>query len=143
MDDEDKDKIDIKELIKTIEFNPAVNDEDIANFESESGLKLPKEYKDFMKLTNGGEGPIGDFSYVQFWSLEELINLNEEYKVEELFPDTFIFGSDGGDEAYAFDTNSKPMKIVQFPFISMPEEIEVIANTFDEFIEYLYYKKDE
>ena len=143
MDDEDKDKIDIKELIKTIEFNPAVNDEDIANFESESGLELPKEYKDFMKLTNGGEGPIGDFSYVQFWSLEELINLNEEYKVEELFPSNFIFGSDGGDTAYAFDTTSKPMKIVQFPFISMPDEIEELAKTFNEFIEYLYNWKDE
>ncbi|OBQ67168.1 SMI1/KNR4 family protein [Mesorhizobium loti] len=82
------------------------------------GVALPKDYTDFLKEHNGGEGFIGD-SYIVFFKAEELVQFNIEYEVEKYAPGILLFGSNGAGEGYGFDTDDAAMPIVQIPFIGM------------------------
>ena len=133
-----------QKLIKKLELRPPTTNDAINKLKKITNIKLPNEYKKFLKLTNGGEGFIGDNSYVMIWSIEELIELNELYEVSEYAPGLFVFGSNGGGEAYAFDTRSSSMNIVQVPFVGIDIDlIRQMATTFDEFIENLYQIEDD
>ena len=129
----------ILKFIEGLELRPPATTDIIDKFEKKSDIKLPYSYKEFLQLSNGGEGFIGDNSYVILWSIEELIEINESYEVNDYAPGIFLFGSDGGGEAYAFDIRSEAMNIVQVPFIGMDIDlVQQIALTFDKFIENLF-----
>ncbi|MER8621861.1 SMI1/KNR4 family protein, partial [Mesorhizobium sp. M1409] len=85
---------------------------------SRLGVALPKDYTNFLKEHNGGEGFIGD-SYIIFFKAEELVDFNREYEVEKYAPGILLFASNGGGEAYGFDTEDAAMPIVRIPFIGM------------------------
>lgn len=89
-------------------------------------------------MWNGGEGFIGPNAYVIFWKLEELMELNKAYQVAEYAPGLFIFGSDGGGEAYAFDVRTPAMPIVSVPFVGLDLSLaRAIAPTFSGFLDIL------
>ncbi len=133
----------IQNMIKKLRFRPAVSDQAIIDFEKSSRLNLPYAYKEFLKITNGGEGWIGNNSYVIFWMLEDLDKLNKSYATNEFAPGLLLFGSNGGGEAYAFDIRSESMNIVQVPFVGMDLTlVEILADTFDHFIEWLYHPEE-
>lgn len=128
----------LSQLINGLSLNPPTTEKTINEVEEELDIKFPCEYVDLMTITNGGEGKIGDTSYIAIWQIENIIQYNEGYAVEEFAPGLLIFGSDGGDTAYAFDTRDKSMHIVEVPFIGMDiEEIIYRGNNFIEFLEYL------
>ena len=79
-------------------------------------LKLPTDYKEFLQFSNGLEGETAD-SYLVLWSAQELVELNQAYNVKEFVSSIIIFGSDGAEDAFAFDTTN--MTIVKLPFIGM------------------------
>ncbi len=134
----------IKLMIKNLELRPPVLDSSINEFEKVSGISLPKEYKALLKITNGGEGFIGENSYVMLWALEELLKLNESYDVSRFSPGLLIFGSNGGGEAYCFDTRTEEMSIVQVPFVGMDLDLlQGVADTFENFIEKLYNAEED
>src|SRR5579871_2211090 len=82
---------------------------------------------------------IGPNAYVIFWSLGDLIEMNKSYQVEEYAPGFLIFGSDGGGEAFAFNTTISEMQIVSVPFVGMePSLARVMASCFDGFIETMF-----
>ncbi len=54
-------------------------------------------------FSNGIEGPIGKASYLSIWPINELIELNQEYAVDEFLPGIKYFGSDG--EIWHMDLN--------------------------------------
>lgn len=92
------------------------------------GVELPKDYADFLKEHNGGEGFIGE-SYIIFFKAEELVEFNREYEVEKYAPGILLFASNGGGEAYGFDTHEVEMPIVRIPFIFMERQsAETIAR---------------
>ncbi|WP_256753500.1 SMI1/KNR4 family protein [Mesorhizobium sp. Mes31] len=92
------------------------------------GVALPKDYTKFLKEHNGGEGFIGD-SYIIFFKAEELVDFNREYEVEKYAPGILLFASNGGGEAYGFDTHDVEMPIVRIPFIFMERQsAETIAR---------------
>ena len=91
---------------------------DVGRLSSGLGVVLPSEYLAFLRQHNGGEGFIGN-NYIILWKAEELADFNREYEVESYAPGIFLFGSNGGGEAYGFDTRSTAMPIVRTPFIGM------------------------
>ncbi|MBX4262452.1 SMI1/KNR4 family protein [Clostridium estertheticum] len=108
---------------------------------TEQGLNIefPLDYRLFIEEFNGAEGEIGPNSYVVFWSLIDIIELNEACGVNEFAPGLVLIGSDGGDAAYAFDNRDDSKAIVEVPFIGMElDEVKTCANTFLEFLEFLY-----
>src|SRR5262249_55673802 len=100
-------------------------------------FQLPDDYVQLLHQMNGGEGFIGSKEYLILWPIEELLKLNKEYEVAEYAPDLFLFGSNGGGEAYAFDKRSKH-SIVAVPFVGMDVSLtQMQAPSFKDFIERL------
>ena len=102
--------------------DPASPD-DIEELVLKSGLQLPKDYIDFLKLSNGGEGELPvDPYWFQIWSADEVLEHNEGYQVKEYLPGFFAFGSNGGGELLAFDTRKEgAWPVYMVPFIPMDE----------------------
>jgi hypothetical protein len=128
---------DMKGLLAKFNANPPATPSLIQQLESDTGLRLPEEYIDFLQQANGGEGFIGN-SYLILWLAEELLEMNKAYEVEEYDPGLFLFGSDGGGEAYAFDTRMDSKPIVSVPFVGMELQLaRFMASNFREFLEKL------
>ena len=94
----------------------------------------PADYLDALYFSNGGEGFIQQ-SYFRLYSIEELLSLNEAYQVKTFAPGLVIFGSNGGGEAFGFDTHQDPIGIVQIPFIPMDfQYANPLGKSFVEFL---------
>jgi cell wall assembly regulator SMI1 len=127
--------LDRPEMWLEFSANPPANRDAIDKFESDSHIKLPKDYKQFLERMNGGRGFVGD-AFLALWRVEELLQDNKEYEVDKWVPGFFIFGSDGGGEAFGFDLRSDAKEVVCIPFIGMEWENAVrIAPTFTKFLE--------
>lgn len=109
----------------------------VAAAENQLGKSLPSDFREFLLLTNGGEGMIGE-NYVMLWSADELSQYNKSYQVSDYAPGLLLFGSDGGGEAYAFDTRTSPSTVVMVPFVGMSlEDAKPVAPTFTAFLKKL------
>ena len=93
-------------------------------------IDFPDDYCNFICETNGGEGFIGKH-YLILWKAEDLECFNREYEVEKYARGLFLIGSNGGGEAFGFDTRSRPYQVVQVPFIGMDLKYAVpVADNF-------------
>ena len=101
----------------------------IKQIEETFKIKLPQDYIKYMEENNGYTGD----NYYDIWKLEDIIKRNADYKVQEFFPNLIYFGSNGGDEAYAFD-KSNNMSVVSIPFIGTEADKKIIADSFSNFI---------
>jgi hypothetical protein len=112
---------------------PATHSE-IAAAENHFNFSFPTDYKEFLLITNGLEGEVNN-EYLVLWSIKELIELNTAYHVKEFIENIIIFGSDGAEEAFAFDISDTNPSIVKLPFIGMgyiPNE--KLTDTFEGFL---------
>jgi hypothetical protein len=101
-------------------------------------FRLPTEYIQYLQICDGGEGFIGPNAYVIFWRLRELLEMNKAYQAKEYAPELFLFGSDGGGEAFAFDTRDTAMPIVSVPFIGLELQLaKPMGTSFNDFVEQL------
>lgn len=99
---------------------------------------MPDEYARFLQKMNGGEGFVGN-AYVILWRVEELLEMNRAYHVVEYAAGLFLFGSDGGGEAFAFDIRFDAKPIVSVPFVGMDLSlIRPVAQDFKTFLEELF-----
>jgi hypothetical protein len=127
---------DVKKFIDRMDLNPPTTEEFLKDVEVKLGIRLPDQYKEFMLESNGAEGNVGTNSYLAIWPIEQIVQLNEEYAVNEFTPGLVYFGSDGGGMAYAFDNRVKETPIVEFPFESINiEDAKLCGNTFNEFLQ--------
>lgn len=128
----------LKGIANKIGKLPGVSDVAIERMQEAIKLRLPNQYLEFMKLSNGASGWIGENSLLQLWPIEQLAEHNEGYAVEEFAPGMFLFGSDGCGKAYAFDVREEPVKIIETHFEVLGwDEISATWNTFAEFLEHL------
>jgi len=111
----------------------------IAECERHFGRELPKDYRDFLMIINGGEGFIGPNSYLMLWKVEELPSMNDGYETTNYLPHCVLFGSSGGGEAYGFDIRTSQIKIVKVPLVGMEWGLALPqSNSFREFLFQLY-----
>lgn len=128
----------IAELTRTLTKNPGAGEVTLREATSNLGRALPADYLEFMRSANGAEGSIGGKAYVSLWPLKELELLNAEYAVTEFAPGLILFGSDGGDTAYAFDTRTNEERIVEVPFVGMSvDTITPLGDSLVDFFERL------
>jgi hypothetical protein len=131
----------IPALTKALKKNPGAAENTVRQLSSSLGVGLPADYVEFLLSTNGAEGPIGQSSYVSVWPVEEVQVLNNEYAVKEFAPGLLLFGSDGGDTGYAFDTRFKDERVVEVPFIGMSlDAVTPRGRSLAEFFEYLAHQ---
>lgn len=122
-----------KKLTAEFNVNPPASIEAIRQFEYESGVSLSEDYTAFLMYSNGGEGFIGK-RYASLWRLEDLAEKNRSYRVADCAPGLYLFGSDGGGEAFAFDLRSNEQPIVCVPFVPLDlREAQIVASTFEGF----------
>lgn len=88
-----------------------------------NGVELPKEYIEFMKLHNGGEGDVGG-SWLVLFPIEELQEINNDYK-EYLPTGHIIIGSNGGGELFGLNSFGKYFIV---PEIIEEEYLEIIGD---------------
>ena len=118
----------------------------IENLVSKSGLQLPEDYLDFLRLSNGGEGELPvDPYWFQIWRAEEVLKLNERYQVNSYVPGFFAFGSNLGGEMLAFDTRKHgSWPVYMIPFITMDEsDAKKVASDFLSFAQLLGIEEKE
>jgi len=104
--------------------------------------ELPSDYIDFMSTYDGAVGFIGNNdNYLDFWTLENVNQLNPYFPGEEFSRQTIIIGSNGSGtlygydliEKYFFETDEYEMDI---------ESIKKCGNTFVDLIKYLEMKRE-
>jgi hypothetical protein len=123
----------IVKFFEGFQKNPPVESATIQQAVKATNLDLPSEYLDIFSFMNGGEGFIGD-NYCRLYAIEDLQFFNEAFSVKKFTPDLFIFGSNGGGEAFAFNVTSNPFSIVEIPFIPMDMKLaKLLGNTMGEF----------
>jgi len=126
-------------LLANLKLNAPASAVAMEEFERQLSVKLPSEYVEFLQKNNGGEGFVGKCAYVILWAIGELAFMNQAYEVQKYVPGLLIFGSDGGGEAFGFDTRDPLWPIVQVPFVGMAWDVaELMGATFREFLERLY-----
>jgi hypothetical protein len=118
-----------------LSLNPGAPDAALSAAVRDLKVELPHDYREFLRASNGGEGFVGQ-NYIALWRAEELKTLNDGYDVGQFAPGLLLFGSDGGGEAYAFDTRANPWVVVQTPFIGMgdPSLTIPLGRSFTEFL---------
>jgi hypothetical protein len=123
----------IAKFFEHFEKNPPIKSVAIQKIVKAINFELPFDYFEIFSFMNGGEGFIGD-NYCRLYPLDELVSLNQSFSVKEFAPDIFIFGSNGGGEAFAFNTSSNPFSIVKIPFIPMDIKFSnFLGKTISEF----------
>ena len=122
------------ERLSALDCNPPASETNIKAAETAFERRFPAEYVEFLRHADGAAGPIGDLRYIDLWRVEELRERNDAYGVPEFAPTLIVFGSDGGDTAYAFDV-AQNFSIVETPFIGMGvEQTHVLGESWPEFI---------
>ncbi|PTS99127.1 cell wall assembly protein [Pedobacter sp. HMWF019] len=115
-----------------IERNPPVDADAMDTFLKAADFALPNDFLDFFKKSDGAEIRTEDH-YVLLWPIPEIIQLNEDYGVEEYAPGFFLFGSDGGGTAYAIEKATG--FIFELPFIAMSKDEAIFkSKNFTDFI---------
>jgi len=128
---------DVARLLTKFNARGPAREELIREFEDKAGFELPGDYKQFLRRADGGEGFVGH-AYLILWPVEQLQELNDAYQVEEYASGLLLFGSDGGGEAYAFDTRAAGKPIVSVPFVGMERQLaRAMGADFREFLERL------
>jgi hypothetical protein len=131
-----------EDLFAKFEGKPPASLASIARCQAGLRFPLPADYVQFWQRMNGGEGFIGQH-YVMLWSVEDFIEMNTGTYFAEAAPGLIVFGSDGGGEAFGFDTRSALPPIVVAPYVGMEWEVAFrIAPTFDLFLQHLYTSED-
>ncbi len=135
---------DMNSLLANLSPNAPASMTAVEEVERQLGVKLPHEYVKFVTRTNGGEGFIGQDAYVILWAIGDLASMNQAYEVQKHASGLLIFGSDGGGEAFGFDTRNPGWPVVQVPFVGMTWDLaQSMGATFNEFLERLYEIKDD
>jgi hypothetical protein len=102
-------------------------------------FELPADYVNVMKEFNGGEGEVGENSWLTIFPIEELILVNNDYKLlMEGVPNLFLFGKDAADSGYAFNKEKKSYHSFGLMSDFKTDSIIFCGNNFSEFIEFLY-----
>ena len=112
------------------------------NISSDDELVLSERYKvfeDYLQHTVSGEGMVGENNYLSLWEKNDIEELNNNYETQEFLSNVLLIGSDGGDTAYGIDVNGK---YIEVPFVGMDdEEVEIIADDYDSFKDYVWSKE--
>ena len=129
-------------LVEKIKRKPPADADEIKSVERTLSIVFPKDYFDWMLLSNGGSGFVGENSYLLLWSLEQIIALNASYrKLGKYIPKFVLFGSDGGEERYAFDTQLPSLPVLEISLENLDtKRAKPVGENFSAFLWNLYQR---
>ncbi len=81
----------------------------IARLISDSPMQLPEAYIELLRVSNGGYADLSASPWaIDFWAAENVLRLNQEYRVDQNALNFLAFGSNLGEEVLAFDKRKGP-----------------------------------
>ncbi|WP_168223049.1 SMI1/KNR4 family protein [Oceanicola sp. D3] len=100
---------------------------------------LPNDYLWFLRLSNGGDGPLSvDPLWLCIYSAESVEDYARSGLEEEHHPGLFVIGSNSGGEYIAFDfRDDGEGKLVYFDGVAGEESSEPLAESFSDLISLL------
>lgn len=126
-------------LMSDMKLNAPCNYDKLIKIENEFNFNLPNDYVEFMKKHDGGEGPIGKYGYLAVWNTSEAFSYNYEKNGPVLSDNLLYFASDRGGTLFAFKMESNSCTIIELQDDTIDlEKIEIIASSFEDFIQYEY-----
>lgn len=108
---------------------------DLVDIEREIGFALPADYKDFLFRHGGHETQIGE-EYVKLWDKDELLSLNQDYRILENLPATIGIGDNGAGEFIGIEKlEDGRLRIILTPFIDLDNQYHIeIGKSFTDFL---------
>jgi cell wall assembly regulator SMI1 len=108
---------------------------DSLDIERETGFELPDDYKDFLLKHGGHETHIGE-QYVKLWDIDDLLSLNQSYKIFENLPGTIGIGDNGAGEFIGIEKpDDGGLRVVLSPFIDLDKQYHIeIGKSFTDFL---------
>ncbi len=116
-----------RETIKDGVLNEGASERLLAECKASLSCDLPSDYLQFLRKHDGGEGFAGE-TYIVLWRAEELADFNREYEVDQYAPGILLIGSNGGGEAFGFDTHDAAMPVVRVPFVGMDRQLAIAVG---------------
>jgi hypothetical protein len=102
------------------------------------GCRMPDEYLEFLRETDGYSGDVGQAGYVDVLPSSEVLPTNEANHFREWIPGFVLFASNGGGEMYAFDMRGEAPRVVSIPCIPLEPEFAVeVGSSFVDFLKRL------
>src|SRR5919108_4703349 len=98
-------KNNIQEILKNCKWytEPPASEAALEQLQQQSKLRLPTDYLDLLRYSNGGQGVLAVRPYLfRLWPAEEVIENNLDYEMPDYVPGFFGFGDNGGGEFFAF-----------------------------------------
>ncbi|MBY5570703.1 SMI1/KNR4 family protein [Rhizobium leguminosarum] len=111
---------------------PGASDAEIEVCEAALKVRLPEEYKAFLRVSDGFNDEVGA-GYLILWSVAELARA-DGYEIFEFQTDRFLIGSNGGPTAYGLIDGS----YISIPFVfagPWQNEVQILGRTFEEFVD--------
>jgi hypothetical protein len=131
----------MQQLVGQAKKEPGATEEAIQKLLAYAGVALPEDYLQFLRWSNGIEGPIGDHGYFALYSAEEILEANEGYGLPDSAPGFLLVGTDRGGTGFALDIRSKnprAMEYVEMDFIFLdPDEIGTREPSLFDFLTHL------
>jgi hypothetical protein len=113
----------------------AMTPEDLIFIESETGIRLPEDYK---KIALRYRPDAGTDDAPIFDNAKAIINLNQKYHAGFAGMDPwprhyFFIGDDGAASCYALDLSSNPPKVI-FLDHGNPKQVRIEAESFSDYV---------
>jgi hypothetical protein len=121
----------LDQLLAGMKRQVPAEDRDVAAAESALGRRLPEDYITLMRDGNGGEGPVGEHGFLRIWPLAEVVDQTRRYARFDQFEDLVVFGTDGGGEAFCFDTVGRYLAV---PFVGGREDRTIAGDSLGNFL---------
>lgn len=105
---------------------------------AELGYRLPDDYLDFMRQSNGYTGEVGTANFVNIWRVEEVMPTNRANNFSRWIPGLALFASNESGDFYAFDMRHGSEGVVFIP--SIPLDLRYarkVGLSFTDFLERL------
>ena len=123
-------------LLSDIEKSEPLPQMVLDNIISHFNFSLPETYTQVMGYFNGGEGGVGTDSWLCLFPIDELREINEDYKIlMKDIPDYFLFGKDAADTGYAFHKANGTFHSFGLMSNFSTDSIEFSGSGFIEFLE--------
>ena len=117
-------------------FNLPATEGQIIELENELGIILPKDYKDFLRFTNGFEGALMNFIVI-LDPVDKVYQSTQDI-CAEFFPWAVYIGRNGNLEMFVIDKRQNPYQFGLLPNIADDNDFIPLGDTFEKFIEHLY-----
>ena len=129
----------IKFYLADFDGTTGVSEELINYVQTQLEFSFPHEYVEFVKFSDGWEGEVGENSWLNLFSIEKLIQTNNDYSLlMNDIPDYYLIGKDSADTGFAFHKWKHTFHSFGLMSNFKTDRIEFCGNSFFEFIERLY-----